>query len=493
MFRIKMKQNFITFILLILIVLASCQKKLNIVTSDSVKAKDLYYQGNEQTQKLNYSKALEFYEKAVEEDSLFAMAYLKIYESRYSLRLLNNIEHYISRALEFSENASETEKLIIKFYYFSHHNNFEATKKYLKQLSDNHSHHFEVKIILAGQAWRNLEYTKAREMYQEILRQAPNYINALNNIGYIYANEGYFKEAIKYIQKYQKAAPDQLNPYDSLADIYLYLGKYNNAITILEQIIKTHSKQIENNDYMGIVIYTRLSTAYSKLGMYKKALKILDKAEKLFPHINQTKIISQYRFTLYEQLEKPEKMKLEYQKFKSFITKILSHYYESRIYLQEEDFFNGMASIDSLYSYSEKIISSAPKREFLAQTTYLDGKFDFASGMFKVAREKFNNAAATIYNALYAPRYQIMEYISAGEAGDYSTAIEGLNKILTINPNNAKAIYYVSKFYYQNKQYIEAETSLDIFFSIWKNADNDLKLIKQAKVLKQKLIRVQNS
>jgi Flp pilus assembly protein TadD len=101
---------------------------------------------------------------------------------------------------------------------------------------------------------------------QEVLRFEPTNANALNYLGYTYADMGIkLDEAEKLIRKALEQKPGDGYITDSLAWVYYKRGEYEQALPLLEQAASLVPDDPIVKEHLGDV--------YNKLGMTEKALQ----------------------------------------------------------------------------------------------------------------------------------------------------------------------------------------------------------------------------
>ena len=106
---------------------------------------------------------------------------------------------------------------------------------------------------------------------RRILELNPNHADALNYIGYTYAEQGIkLDKAMELIQKALKLKPESGYIIDSLGWVYYKKGSYDKAIHYLEKAANLTKDDPTINEHLG--------DAYLKKKEYKKALLYYEKA-----------------------------------------------------------------------------------------------------------------------------------------------------------------------------------------------------------------------
>ena len=118
---------------------------------------------------------------------------------------------------------------------------------------------------------------------QEIIKKKPNHAEALNYVGYTWAEQGIrLDEAEVMIRKALEIKPDSVFILDSLAWVYYQKGDYVNALALLKEVVTASTKDP--------VIFEHLGDAYHKNGNKKEAIAAYRSALD-FDHPEREKIV----------------------------------------------------------------------------------------------------------------------------------------------------------------------------------------------------------
>ena len=481
-----MKHFFKIISLSLLIFLFTCQKKPSI-TTQSQEALQYYKNAEELRFKLYYTDALSLYQKAFKIDSCFALAPLRIAQFYMNLGLEDSSNYYINKARAISVKVSDYERLLINRNWAILKGDDKLTNSIMDTLKRKYPNDLEVKVMLANQKWQRLDHDGARLIFQNILKQNPNYLLAYNNIGYLYAQKGFFKEAIKYLEDYKKLAPNQLNPYDSLAEIYLCVGRYYEAIKLLEAAFNSKSEEIAKEDFIGTIIHLHLAEAYKNLGQYNKALSITEEALNNYSTDYAIQSISRFRFiNIFKELNLINEMEMEFICIQGK-DDILDLLLRGLLNIQKMDFRNALETLSALQKKTDEVKDNYSKRRLFILSAYLEGELNFKTGLYNEAAKQFKLAAETYSDTTGSVHLRLMQHLSEGKAGNYNAAITGLNKILMMNPNYAPALLYISKFYLESGKRTEAKSYIQHFINLWENADPDTPFMREAILIQKRL------
>ena len=106
---------------------------------------------------------------------------------------------------------------------------------------------------------------------QKIIRIDPDDANALNYIGYTYADLGiHLDKALNYIRKAARLKPDDGYITDSLGWVYYRMGEFEKAVQFLEKAADLSAHETIISDHLG--------DAYQKTGQLEKAMEAYERA-----------------------------------------------------------------------------------------------------------------------------------------------------------------------------------------------------------------------
>lgn len=222
------------------------------VTTDSPDAYRNYLEGLSLYNKFFRVDAAESFERALEFDSTYAMAYY--YLSDLQARDL------IAKAVEYSENASEKERYFIRsreaLYASDFNTAAEELEKAIERYPEDKSAHFE----LASLRHSLQEYYEGIYHLKEAIRIDPLYKSAYNLLAYAYSYVDSVEQAIQTIDLYASLVPDEPNPHDSKGEILALHGRYDEAIESYKKAIEI--KPDFHNSWL------RLAELYLRKRMY---------------------------------------------------------------------------------------------------------------------------------------------------------------------------------------------------------------------------------
>ena len=179
--------------------LATVQKfdiPLEHATTSSLEALKAYTLGQKADREIGPGAALPYHQHAIQLDPSFAMGYMAVGGEYYSLSQTGRAAEYLTRAFELRDHASEREKLAITATYY---------------------------LNVTG------ELGKAAQAYQEEIESYPRNGGAHLNLGVVYAEQGQYDKSVQMSLDELQRDPNNVAPYDNLADSYIALQRFDDA------------------------------------------------------------------------------------------------------------------------------------------------------------------------------------------------------------------------------------------------------------------------
>ncbi|MGB7062672.1 MAG: FlgO family outer membrane protein [Candidatus Zixiibacteriota bacterium] len=197
------------------------------VTTHSPEAYRHYLEGVDYFDKFYMAEAEKSFEKALESDSTFAMAYFWLSFVKADSRK----KEFMAKALEYSEKASWKEKCYITARALLMSGNYTQGVRELQKMVERYPQERDAFCWL-GMIYRDLlgEPEAAIPFFTKAIEIDPLDKFSYNMLAYAYNAIGDFEKSIWAINEYISLAPDEANPYDSRADLYAYNGKLDQAI-----------------------------------------------------------------------------------------------------------------------------------------------------------------------------------------------------------------------------------------------------------------------
>lgn len=246
------------------------------ITTNSEEARKLYVKGCEYLDNLRRGEAAEYFTKALQLDSTFAMARLQLALSKNTPKdVLENID----RIKKDVAGASEGEKLIVASVAAAFDAHYDEQKKLLENLIALHPHDERCLMLMGSYYYNQEKYQQAIDIYKRIMNENEKFAPIYNMMGYAYRNLDNYTEAESYLKKYIELIPNDPNPYDSYGELLLKMGKF-------EQSLESYKKAISIDPYF-VFSYLGLATNYNLLGQHIEARNQLKKMLEIAKNDNQ--------------------------------------------------------------------------------------------------------------------------------------------------------------------------------------------------------------
>ncbi len=165
-------------------------------TTSSLEALQAYSMGSKIGREKGADAALVYHQRAIQLDPNFATGYLQVAADYASLGEVGRASEYYTKAFELREHASERERLVITASYYG---------------------------SVTG------ELDKAAQANQQLIENYPRDANGYSLLGFIYSQQGHGEKAVEMMGQAQQLAPERLGPYEALANYLLLLERLDEA------------------------------------------------------------------------------------------------------------------------------------------------------------------------------------------------------------------------------------------------------------------------
>src|SRR5438876_6272293 len=238
---------------------AKIPRTLSITTSSS-EARVLYEAGLRAWETVQIDSALKRWRTAINVDSHFALGHLFL-----SYCTPDALEEQMERqkAKSMANDVTPGERLLIAWLSGVRENDYLSGIVAMNELLQQYPKDKQLHLWAGSWLFHEKEYELAQKRLEEAVAIDTDFAPALNDLGYVYAYQGDYKQALSVMQHYVELLPNEPNPQDSYAEILRMAGRYEEAIehyrTALRIDRNFHSSQL------GI------ADTYSLMGQQKKA------------------------------------------------------------------------------------------------------------------------------------------------------------------------------------------------------------------------------
>lgn len=454
------------------------------VTTSSDRAYEAYRQGVELANKLYTLEARQEFERAVQLDPQFSMAYARLAWLYHELGRREEYKQAKAKAFEFIGKVKDKERIQINLGFARAENNKEDLDKYSAELLDRYPNSLEAHAYCSGEYWKDGEIDKGIDENLKLIEIDPQYALAYNMLGYLYYKKGEYDKALDYIDQYSTIAMDQANPHDSHGEISLWLGRYDEALRQFQL-----ADSIKPN--LDFVVF-HMGQAYFNKGMYRDALGAFLKAKELA--INDERrlyygigIVDCYIFT--EQYDEGIQVANEIAaKDPNFAE---PHVILGIVYAWKGDLDKALVELGIVKGLAAKrtepspdvsdIKVKIPKEVMVMEAEIAGARKDYAKAI-SIYRELMPDVQ---YPEKFFVNHRLAEmYLKANEP---DSAVAELTLTLKDNPNYPFTLISLAKAYRALGQTAAQREVLERLVSVYKDADDDFILYERARADLKKL------
>jgi serine/threonine protein kinase/tetratricopeptide (TPR) repeat protein len=483
-------------------------QKVASVTTTNLEAYQHYFQGQQFINQLKFKEATEEFKKAIVLDSTFGSAYYRLaYAESWGIQGEGVQKGHIKSALKYINRLPERERFLVRAENARIENGFKAGIAIYREMEKIYPDDKEMIYNIGDWSYHIEDYTTAISYLSKTLETDPNNYRALQHLTWTYRDMGSYDKMLETAKRYVSVAgsgesynllgnayalldqfeqglttlrqarglfPENYHITGSIARIYAYQGKFDEAAAEL-------SKLIEQNQPAKAKLYGyhQLSSFYPYQGKYRKSINFFDKIVKLHLQENDTSRamndqLSEALFLVWGWNDR-DKARKEIEKTIPFKGKTLYH----RIVL------------NYLQIYNEDYTAAADRLAELRQTSWW--RRSAQSIIYSLKRDEKNAeifADSVLQNnnddAKILVLYPLAE--CQYEKGQLKKALESIKTLQTIKVwGFSRSVHYPKSFYLMGKIYEKTgDVSLAIknyekFLELWKNADQDLPELIDAK------------
>jgi len=492
------------------------------VTTSSIEAYRYYLEGQENEDKMYRMEAENSFRKAIELDSTFAMAYYWLIDHVSG----NEKTEARTNAMKYSDNVSHKEKLYIEANEQYYKSGGLARIKALKQIATIYPDEKNA-VFWVGNEYRILGQIDSSLLYlKKAIELDSNFKQAYNVLAYVYNDAGDLDKSISAINKYIEIAPDEPNPYDSRGELYALNGKLEEAIDSYSKALEIHpnfvlsvrnladlfllTQQYEKAEdlYRRLVLHTDdfqrgqgrrcLARIPMHRGQFQEAIRVLENgieadkmelgegmsvAEKLWVlcMINGS-ILKQYDNAIAD-LQRAITIRQRNNPSDEFINHLMAAI--ARFYAAKGNYEMAQVTIDSIKYRIEQNESSVYNNYELAQAWVAFEKGDFESFIAIWRPLKESSFFAADYHTA-------VSYYNIGRIADavglFERAVSRYDYNRAVWPDlSVKAHYWLGKSYEASGWNDKAIEQYKTFLVIWKDADDGIDEVDDAKARLAKL------
>jgi tetratricopeptide (TPR) repeat protein len=219
-------------------------RSLSEVTTSSMEAYNYFIRGRDEFEKRNIENSRQFLEKAVKLDTTFATALSYLAKAYYTLGNPKAGSVVLQKAKNYSEKATEKERLHIQVASAIFlENNSEKRFDLEHTIIEKYSQEKRTYLDLAYYCYtRRKLYIQALEMLNKVIKLDSNFGLAYNQLALTYMEMGNYQQALKSFEHYASVNPGDANVFDSMGELYIRMGDLDQALDRYQEAAEVESQ-----------------------------------------------------------------------------------------------------------------------------------------------------------------------------------------------------------------------------------------------------------
>lgn len=180
---------------------------------------------------------------------------------------IGKVEHTLSERKPIDR---ETKNRLRSLGYIS--GTADSSRKKVYSVEDDPKNLIDLdrKMQDGSMAFQRADVERAIELFEDILRERPDYGVIYDNLSHIYRESGQVGRSIQLLEKAAELGVADASLMSKLAIYYQEAGRLEEAKTLLEGLVRAVPDDVEILNYLGV--------SYWKLGNYERAEEVFQKA-----------------------------------------------------------------------------------------------------------------------------------------------------------------------------------------------------------------------
>lgn len=217
------------------------------ITTESAEARQLYLRGRDLLDKLRYTDARPYFERALQKDPGFALAHWGMAQCAPSSAAFFDA---LQRAVAAADGASEGERRLVLALDAGARGEPSKQLEHLEAVVRDYPDDVRAHNALGAYHFGRQDYAAAIEHYERAIAVDPEFSQPYNQLGYAYRFLNELQKAEATFRAYIELIPDEPNPYDSYAELLMKLGRHEESIENYREALKYDPNFVAS--YVGI-------------------------------------------------------------------------------------------------------------------------------------------------------------------------------------------------------------------------------------------------
>jgi tetratricopeptide (TPR) repeat protein len=260
-------------------------------TTASAEARALYEAGIVAWETLQTDSALKRWRMAANIDPEFALAHLFL---SYCTSDPAEAQREREKANFLAKYVTPSERLLITWFNGVRENQYLSGIPAMNELVQQYPKDKHILVWAGSWLFHERDYELAQKRLEQAVAIDPDFAAALNDLGYIYAYQGDYHQALSVMQHYVELLPHEPNPQDSYAEILRMAGRYDDALEHYRLALKIdpnfHSSQLGIADtytLMGQQSRARQEYFNARVLATDKATELADLMQSAFTYVRE--------------------------------------------------------------------------------------------------------------------------------------------------------------------------------------------------------------
>jgi tetratricopeptide (TPR) repeat protein len=244
----------------------STSQKVSDITTVNLEAYQHYFLGEELINKLEFKKAQEELKKAIELDPSFGLAYYRLAYAVDWERNVPKARQYIQKAVSLIDRIPEKERYLVRAMNANIEKGFDAGIAVLRDMEKVYPHDKEMMYNIGDWSYHTSQYATAIDYLEKVLATDPTHDRSLEHMTWTFREMRNYDKMLEYAKLFESATHSD-ESYSLLAQAYALLGDFETGLETLKHFLK-----LSPNRYF---IRSSIADLYAFAGEPAKALNVL--------------------------------------------------------------------------------------------------------------------------------------------------------------------------------------------------------------------------
>ncbi|MBV9158885.1 MAG: tetratricopeptide repeat protein [Acidobacteriaceae bacterium] len=429
-----------------------------------------YSLGVSRAQNFENSEAIALLQKAIQRDPQFAMAYARIgYAYSVTDFMPEKGRPYLEKAFQLSDRLTEKDRLYVASWYAIAREDYSTAIRTLREILAQYPTEIEAYARLARLLYREEQAQEAISVLQAGLAADPDEADLYNVLGICFLGLKRYEDAIASHERYVELSPKEPNAHDSLGMSYQQSGRYPEALA------EYRAALLLNPKFEPAIIH--LGDLYSQQGRYEEAVRQYSR----YIEVTQSDTARGVAYGSIAQVyRKKRDLRLAEEAARNELRWAPGAVWDSLLFAVDRG-DKAKASVLKERLFENRPYPERGVRQELRSHDYYLGMLALKEGRSAEALARFKDALHHFPPSSGLDLYEDCLANGYLQSGQTEAAIEEYERILHLNPNYPLLQYHLAQAYERKSERDRARTEYTRFLQIWKDADEDIPEVMDAR------------